>query len=1039
MGIPLEAEDLNAHRDALRALARALVGDEHLAEDVVQDAFVAALGQPPRSVQALKAWLAEVVRNGARKAGRREAERPAREARAWEERGAPESSAGEQEAQRAFDAHLEVSRALRALPEPYRTALYLRFFRDLGPGDLAAQLEVSRETVKTRLRRGLDLLRADLDRRHGGDRRAWTHALAPLFLPTPSAPSPPAIPAAAAAGAGLAGVFTMKVMLTVLALAATVTLVVVVRSTPGGETPRPSDAEREIAAAETDLRPAGSAGGGPVAPADPGRREVDGGAEGAAPDGPAAPAPLAPARIAVVDDRGIAVAGARVAFRGRASVATDTSGRAQLPRIAGDNGGARRVLTIEGEGYLSVEREVEVAGEEPDLGTHVLVRGASIRGRVLDPDGQAVPHAVVLVADPGGRRAGSVASLASSGAAPASGRADEAGVFELGGLPAGPVRVWATAEGWMDGSSSVLELEVGARLEDVTLALAPLAARDEITGWVLLPGAETDPRPEQLTVWVRFTTDEGVRTRTAPVNPDGRFRYQVEAQVPHALWVQAPPGEWDGRHQVFTGARPLADQRGSVAPDVQPGTSDLMLGFEPAPSVALAVRGEDGRTLEAFTVITVEFSGEDLTQQLPWRREVVAPARLTLPTTSFYLAVEAEGYDRARLGALDPHGDVADPLVVTLSPLQPITGRVTAGGRPVPGAQVELYRPAPAHKRTVKAGFLLRMEAAPSAWGRCADDGTFAVTLRDSGRFFVRATAPGWAGAELGPLELDGEVGAEDVDLELTAGGAIVGTVRLPAGEEATGWTVGASRGDPEPRTTVVGPDGSYRFEGLTPGDWLVERVSTHDLSSYVQSSRTPVLWRGNCTVVEGQTTRFDLEGDRFDRVVLRGRLDFDGVDTQGWGVTLSVAEESFDGEDVDRARMNSEGEFELVAPQRGDYHLTFRSTDNSTLGVRRLTLDEPETEWSDRIEYGTLVGRVILTDPTDPPMVGWLAGSGESITAARVRVGEDGRFEVSVPTGPGELRAATPATEDLLPLAWPLHGTAVVEAGKTVELEPLD
>jgi DNA-directed RNA polymerase specialized sigma24 family protein len=47
--------------DSLRALARGVVGDEHLAEDIVQDASLAALEQPPRDTGALGAWLRRSV------------------------------------------------------------------------------------------------------------------------------------------------------------------------------------------------------------------------------------------------------------------------------------------------------------------------------------------------------------------------------------------------------------------------------------------------------------------------------------------------------------------------------------------------------------------------------------------------------------------------------------------------------------------------------------------------------------------------------------------------------------------------------------------------------------------------------------------------------------------------------------------------------------------------------------------------------------------------------------------------------------------
>ena len=43
--------------EVLRALSRSLIGDEHRAEDLVQDAQLIALQRPPRSSEAIGAWL----------------------------------------------------------------------------------------------------------------------------------------------------------------------------------------------------------------------------------------------------------------------------------------------------------------------------------------------------------------------------------------------------------------------------------------------------------------------------------------------------------------------------------------------------------------------------------------------------------------------------------------------------------------------------------------------------------------------------------------------------------------------------------------------------------------------------------------------------------------------------------------------------------------------------------------------------------------------------------------------------------------------
>ena len=59
----------------------------------------------------------------------------------------------------------------------HRDALVLRYHDDLPPRDVARRLGVPLDTARSRLRRGLELLRTRLDAAYGGDRRAWGAAL----------------------------------------------------------------------------------------------------------------------------------------------------------------------------------------------------------------------------------------------------------------------------------------------------------------------------------------------------------------------------------------------------------------------------------------------------------------------------------------------------------------------------------------------------------------------------------------------------------------------------------------------------------------------------------------------------------------------------------------------------------------------------------------------------------------------------------------------------------------------------------------------
>jgi DNA-directed RNA polymerase specialized sigma24 family protein len=70
-----------------------------------------------------------------------------------------------------------------ALDEPWRSAVLWRFFHDLQPRVIAARLGVPVATVRSRVQRGLELLRTELLPR-AGLRDPDLRALAPL-LPWP--------------------------------------------------------------------------------------------------------------------------------------------------------------------------------------------------------------------------------------------------------------------------------------------------------------------------------------------------------------------------------------------------------------------------------------------------------------------------------------------------------------------------------------------------------------------------------------------------------------------------------------------------------------------------------------------------------------------------------------------------------------------------------------------------------------------------------------------------------------------------------------
>lgn len=202
--IPFRPEALLEQREFLRSLARSLLSDEHGAEDVVQDAWIAALENPPRSSEALRAWLARVTRNLSLNTLRERERRARREELAARSDTAP----SEEEVDARLRAQRRVVEAVLALREPYKSAIWMRWYENLPPREIARRTGVPIETVKSRLKRGLAELKSALDREFG-DRASWCSALAPLALRDAAAVGAPTLVIGGALVLFLATVFAV--------------------------------------------------------------------------------------------------------------------------------------------------------------------------------------------------------------------------------------------------------------------------------------------------------------------------------------------------------------------------------------------------------------------------------------------------------------------------------------------------------------------------------------------------------------------------------------------------------------------------------------------------------------------------------------------------------------------------------------------------------------------------------------------------------------------------------------------------------------
>ena len=157
------------HLDAAYSLARWLVRDEHVAEDIVQDAFLRAFQYFGRfHGDAAKPWLLGIVRNVCYTwfaqnkralelvSPQEDAELEAPSLDHHGDRQTPETVLA-QTVQRAM-----VNAAIVALPIPFREVLVLRELEELSYEDIARISHIPLGTVMSRLSRARALLRKTL-------------------------------------------------------------------------------------------------------------------------------------------------------------------------------------------------------------------------------------------------------------------------------------------------------------------------------------------------------------------------------------------------------------------------------------------------------------------------------------------------------------------------------------------------------------------------------------------------------------------------------------------------------------------------------------------------------------------------------------------------------------------------------------------------------------------------------------------------------------------------------------------------------------
>lgn len=648
-------EELLRHARSLRRLAVALVGRQD-ADDLVQEAMVATLQQPPAIADSWFPWLSGVLRFVAGKRRRSEQRRVRREHAVAEAAGLGAAPAPfDLAVQRATIA--ELHERLLAVPEPYHGTLLLRYFQELSPQQIAERTAVPLATVKSRLQRGLSLLRerydGDADRR--GD---WRAGLAAAF----GLQGKGTTVAATAAGAGIVmGIKGWSSLVAVLVAAVTLAFAL-----------RPSLPE----AATTDAAPAPV----PAIAAAPdaevlGRRAADAVPAAASPT--ASEAADAPRRVRAngrcVDEAHQPLADVAI----EVAVAAPPRNRRQTVqelRSAADGAFAFEIdvppqgtvfLAFRAAGRVGRSGGWSVSGRDGavrDLGHVVLARGVAVHGRVVDRNG--VPQAGVRVE--ASRLRAEMGALQSELDWSAQ-TSDGEGRFAFDGVfPLGPFAVHCTNRQLLPPTPAQWELSAASdrHLCELVVAPPPVPCRG------LVVDAAGQPIPN-----AHVSMDEqGART-----DASGRF---VVEQDPRrrsaAVEVTADASDYEPAKTTWTRGDP----------------GELRLVLLRSPSLQLhVVDGRSGSPLERFAVLAVHGgSWHGMQKDAPIRSWPGGVASLPAAGGEWHVLVQPED---PRL-APSPWQAVTlgeAPVGVVRVVLQPWCERrlvVTDGQRALAGVAVEL-------------------------------------------------------------------------------------------------------------------------------------------------------------------------------------------------------------------------------------------------------------------------------------------------------------------------------------------------------------
>lgn len=814
-----------AHEPGVRALARRLLGDLHRSEDLVHDTWLAARRRrgPMRDPGA---WLRGVVRHLARKVIRGEGRRTAREKIAARSEQTPSvASIIQREAVRRA-----VLDAVVGLDEPYRSTVLLRYFENLPPREIARQQGTPVESVRTRLKRGISMLRERLGR--GESDAALRRRLVPLAAMGLGGWGKGLIGSALAQVAGVTAMTSKAktgLALVILIVALPILWFGLLQDDDGAAGRRQALPDGGSPVAKDGTGHAAQSSGDESIPSAPFKEEQE------HPEEAAPTSPFGSLRVTVVWSDKTPAAGVEVGilpwggpdpFFNERYAKTNSEGQAVFPRVRA--GTVSLSAQLGGSARAKVEPGIENEGEI------TIPAGSPVQGVVVDGEGQPVPNATIVLSRVGSMNEGRPVTTS-----------DAQGRFTIRTIPSNRMRsVGARAPGF--APSPMVMLISGAK-ERPQLRLVLDQPGGRVEGLVL------DPRGEPVrgalvevgtSEFHQFPTEEGrTATKAGPIQTrsDASGRFSVAGVFPGENTVSIRSkrwAPWRGQADVVAGGVYKLEARLVVPVTVRGRILDAQ--GQPAARAAVMV-GQYGDFMSSYTR-----AGEDGSYEMTG----VAPGELEL---------KAE---------LRQRGDASAKMRAAAGQEVTWDARLSMGGQ-ITGKVLDHYLK-PLEGWSVGAN---SSEPYDHRWARTAADGTF--TLTDcKGKLYVLEIRQPKSGGH--------DVRFEAVRLKDVKPDQDPVVIEVPAAMHATSWieaVVVDASGKPVDGTTysvwrtgstnatINTPEagtGKIRFGLLPPGVYRLS-VSAPGYPDYMSPDRTlgsgETLDMGTITLAQGGRLRVELDG----------------------------------------------------------------------------------------------------------------------------------------------------------------------------------